>query len=49
VCVTANRTKSFPGGDFGMPVLLVLKRLEEGQEHDKLALNDLLREHGVNA
>lgn len=49
VCVTANRTKSFPGGDFGMPVLLVLKRLQEGQEHDKLALNDLLREHGVNA
>ena len=49
VCVTANRVKSFPGGDFGMPVLLVLKRLAEGQEHDKLALNDLLREHGVNA
>ncbi|ASU82678.1 2,3,4,5-tetrahydropyridine-2,6-dicarboxylate N-succinyltransferase [Nocardiopsis gilva YIM 90087] len=49
VCVTANRVKSFPGGDFGMPVLLVLKRLEEGQEHDKLALNDMLREHGVNA
>ncbi|MFD6100880.1 2,3,4,5-tetrahydropyridine-2,6-dicarboxylate N-succinyltransferase [Nocardiopsis flavescens] len=49
VCVTANRIKSFPGGDFGMPVLLVLKRLAEGEEHDKLALNDLLREHGVNA
>ncbi len=49
VCVTANRVKSFPGGDFGMPCLLVLKRLEEGQEHEKLALNDLLREHGVNA
>jgi 2,3,4,5-tetrahydropyridine-2-carboxylate N-succinyltransferase len=49
VCVTANRVKSFPGGDFGMPCLLVLKRLEEGAEHDKLALNDLLREHGVNA
>lgn len=49
VCVTANRVKSFPGGDFGLPCLLVLKRLEEGQEHDKLAMNDLLREHGVNA
>lgn len=49
VCVTANRNKSFPGGDFGMPVLLVLKRLEKGEEHDKLALNNLLREHGVNA
>jgi 2,3,4,5-tetrahydropyridine-2,6-dicarboxylate N-succinyltransferase len=26
---------------------LVLRRLEEGQVHDKLALNDVLREHGV--
>lgn len=49
VCVTANRVKSFPGGDFGMPCLLVLKRLSEGAEHDKLALNEMLREHGVNA
>ncbi|PSK97340.1 2,3,4,5-tetrahydropyridine-2,6-dicarboxylate N-succinyltransferase [Murinocardiopsis flavida] len=49
VCVTANRVKSFPGGDFGLPCLLVLKRLHEGEEHDKLAMNALLREHGVNA
>jgi 2,3,4,5-tetrahydropyridine-2-carboxylate N-succinyltransferase len=49
VCVGGTRTKSFPGGEFGMPCLLVLKRLEEGQQHDKLALNDILREHGVNA
>ncbi len=46
VCVGSSRVKSFPGGDFGMPCLLVLRRLE-GTEHDKLALNDLLREHGV--
>ncbi|MBC6457813.1 2,3,4,5-tetrahydropyridine-2,6-dicarboxylate N-succinyltransferase [Actinomadura sp. HBU206391] len=49
VCVGGTRTKSFPGGEFGMPCLLVLKRLKEGQQHDKLALNDILREHGVNA
>jgi 2,3,4,5-tetrahydropyridine-2,6-dicarboxylate N-succinyltransferase len=49
VCVMANRVKKFPGGEFGMPCLLVLKRLDEGQVHDKLALNDILREHGVNA
>jgi 2,3,4,5-tetrahydropyridine-2-carboxylate N-succinyltransferase len=30
-----------------MPCLLVLRYLESGQEHDKLALNDILREHGV--
>ena len=47
VCVGSSRVKSFPGGDFGMPCLLVLRYLEPGQEHDKLALNDVLREHGV--
>jgi 2,3,4,5-tetrahydropyridine-2-carboxylate N-succinyltransferase len=47
VCVGSSRLKSFPGGDFGMPCLLVLRRLEEGETHDKLALNDVLREHGV--
>ncbi len=47
VCVGSTRVKSFAGGDFGMPCLLVLRRLEAGQEHDKLALNDILREHGV--
>jgi 2,3,4,5-tetrahydropyridine-2,6-dicarboxylate N-succinyltransferase len=47
VCVGSTRVKSFPGGDFGMPCLLVLKRLDEGGQHDKLALNEVLREHGV--
>jgi 2,3,4,5-tetrahydropyridine-2-carboxylate N-succinyltransferase len=47
VCVGSTRVKKFPGGEFGMPCLLVLKRLGEGEQHDKLALNDVLREHGV--
>ncbi len=47
VCVGSTRLKKFPGGEFGMPCLLVLKRLPEGAEHDKLALNEVLREHGV--
>jgi 2,3,4,5-tetrahydropyridine-2-carboxylate N-succinyltransferase len=47
VCVGSTRVRSFAGGDFGMPCLLVLRYLEPGQEHDKLALNDVLREHGV--
>jgi 2,3,4,5-tetrahydropyridine-2,6-dicarboxylate N-succinyltransferase len=47
VCVGSSRLKSFAGGDFGMPCLLVLRRLDEGETHDKLALNDVLREHGV--
>ncbi|MGH3095503.1 MAG: 2,3,4,5-tetrahydropyridine-2,6-dicarboxylate N-succinyltransferase [Streptosporangiales bacterium] len=47
VVVPSSRTRSFPGGEFGMPCLLVLKRLPEGGSHDKLQLNDILREHGV--
>jgi 2,3,4,5-tetrahydropyridine-2,6-dicarboxylate N-succinyltransferase len=47
VCVGSTRVKSFPGGDFGMPCLLVLRRLAEGESHDKLILNEELRAHGV--
>jgi len=47
VVVSATRIKSFPGGDFGMPCALVLRVLAEGEVHDKLLLNDVLREHGV--
>ncbi|MGH8868028.1 MAG: 2,3,4,5-tetrahydropyridine-2,6-dicarboxylate N-succinyltransferase [Actinomycetes bacterium] len=49
VCVGSTRVKKFPGGEFGMPCMLVLRRLEEGGGHDKLALNDILRDHGVSA
>ena len=47
VAVPSTRIKSFPGGDFGMPVMLVLRVLGEDEIHDKLVLNDVLREHGV--
>lgn len=30
-----------------MPCLLVLKRLPEGTAYDKLALNEILRDHGI--
>ena len=46
VCVSSARVKSFPGGEFAMPCLLVLRYLD-GTEHDKLQLNDVLRRHGV--
>jgi 2,3,4,5-tetrahydropyridine-2-carboxylate N-succinyltransferase len=48
VCVGGTRTRKFGGGEFGMPCVLVLKRLVEGSVHDKAALNDILRDHGVN-
>ncbi|MEU5673177.1 DapH/DapD/GlmU-related protein, partial [Micromonospora sp. NPDC047753] len=47
VCVGATRSRSFPGGEFGMPCLLVLRRLAEGQTFDKVAIDELFRSHGV--
>jgi 2,3,4,5-tetrahydropyridine-2-carboxylate N-succinyltransferase len=49
VCVGGTRARMFPGGEFGMPCVLVLKRLTAGDRHDKASLNDVLRDHGVNA
>ncbi len=47
VAVTATRPRSFPGGEFGLPCALVVKRLTEGQRHDKAQLEGILRQHGV--
>jgi 2,3,4,5-tetrahydropyridine-2-carboxylate N-succinyltransferase len=47
VVVQGIRTKEFPGGSFGLPCALILRTLAEGEEHDKLTLNAILREHGV--
>jgi 2,3,4,5-tetrahydropyridine-2-carboxylate N-succinyltransferase len=46
VAVTATRPREFAGGTFGLPCVLVIKRLTEGERHDKGALNDILRDHG---
>jgi 2,3,4,5-tetrahydropyridine-2,6-dicarboxylate N-succinyltransferase len=48
VCVSGTRPRTFGGGEFGMPCLLVLRRLAEGERHDKAALNEVLRDHGLN-
>src|ERR1022692_4149698 len=49
VCVGGTRNRKYAGGEFGMPCVLVLKRLPEGGEHDKAALNNILRDHGADA
>jgi 2,3,4,5-tetrahydropyridine-2-carboxylate N-succinyltransferase len=49
VCVGGTRMRRFDGGEFGLPCVLVLRRLAEGSSHDKTALNDILRDHGVSA
>ncbi|MFI7099733.1 2,3,4,5-tetrahydropyridine-2,6-dicarboxylate N-succinyltransferase [Streptomyces sp. NPDC050161] len=43
VAVPANRPREFDGGTFGLPCLLVIKRLKKGDRHDKARLNDALR------
>jgi 2,3,4,5-tetrahydropyridine-2-carboxylate N-succinyltransferase len=48
VAVGGTRTKEFAGGSFGLPCVLVLKHLDEGQRHDKAQLNDVLRGHGLS-
>jgi 2,3,4,5-tetrahydropyridine-2-carboxylate N-succinyltransferase len=49
VCVGGTRMRKFDGGEFGMPCVLVLRRMPEGSAHDKSALNDILRDHGVGS
>jgi 2,3,4,5-tetrahydropyridine-2-carboxylate N-succinyltransferase len=49
VAVQASRRRQYPGGEFFLPCVLVIKRLTEGERHDKAQLNDILRQHGVSA
>jgi 2,3,4,5-tetrahydropyridine-2-carboxylate N-succinyltransferase len=48
VVVQGTRMREFNGGTFGLPCALILRYLDEGEEHDKLKLNAILREHGVS-
>ena len=47
VAVTATRPRAYPGGEFGLPCALVIRRLAEGDRHDKGKLETLLRQHGA--
>lgn len=47
VAVSATRRRTFPGGEFFLPCVLVIKRLEEGRRHDKALLESVLRDHGA--
>jgi 2,3,4,5-tetrahydropyridine-2,6-dicarboxylate N-succinyltransferase len=47
LAISATRPRAFPGGEFGLPCVLVIKRFAEGERHDKAALNEVLRTHGV--
>jgi 2,3,4,5-tetrahydropyridine-2-carboxylate N-succinyltransferase len=47
VAVGASRRRVYPGGEFFLPCVLVVRRLPEGQRHDKAQLESVLREHGA--
>jgi len=47
VAISATRPRKFAGGEFGLPCVLVIKHLNEGERHDKAGLNELLRDHGI--
>jgi 2,3,4,5-tetrahydropyridine-2-carboxylate N-succinyltransferase len=47
VAVGASRRKSLPGGEFFLPCVVVLKRLEPGERHDKAGLEAILRDQGI--
>jgi 2,3,4,5-tetrahydropyridine-2-carboxylate N-succinyltransferase len=47
IVVSGTRFREFGGGTFGLPCALILRYLDEGEEHDKLKLNAMLREHGI--
>ncbi len=47
VAVAASRPREYPGGQFHLPCVLIIKRLSEGERHDKVTLNEILRDHGV--
>ena len=47
VAVAAQRRREYPGGEFFLPCVLIIKRLDENERHSKVALNSLLRDHGV--
>jgi 2,3,4,5-tetrahydropyridine-2-carboxylate N-succinyltransferase len=47
VAVSASRRREYPGGEYFLPCVLIIRRMDEGERHNKVALNDILRDHGV--
>ncbi len=48
VAVSASRRREYPGGEYFLPCVLIIKRLSEGERHNKVVLNDILRDHGIS-
>jgi 2,3,4,5-tetrahydropyridine-2,6-dicarboxylate N-succinyltransferase len=48
VATGASRRRQYPGGEFFVPCVLVIKRLDPGRRHDKSQLEAALREHQLS-
>lgn len=48
VAIPAQRKRQFPGGEFFLPCMLVIRRLQEGERHDKALIEQILREQAPN-
>jgi 2,3,4,5-tetrahydropyridine-2-carboxylate N-succinyltransferase len=48
VSTSASRRREYPGGEFFVPCVLVIKRLDPGRRHDKAQLEAVLREHQLS-
>ncbi len=46
VALGASRRREYEGGEFFLPCVLVVRRLDPGARHEKAALNEVLRVHG---
>ena len=47
VAVTATRPRKFGSHEYGLPCILIIKHLHEGERHDKGQLESILRDHGA--
>lgn len=47
VAISATRPRQFGSHTYGMPCVLVVKHLREGNRHEKNVLNEILRDHGA--
>lgn len=47
VAVSASRKREFVGGEFFLACVLILRRMSQGERHNKITLNAMLREYGV--
>jgi 2,3,4,5-tetrahydropyridine-2-carboxylate N-succinyltransferase len=48
VAVSASRKKEFSGGEFYLPCVLLIKKLDENKRHSKTQLESLLRDHDIS-